>query len=121
MTTSYFKRQLGIYSSYHTDYRNRATHFIGIPAILFSVPAVLALWRFPVFGLNVSVDGSWELNPDSDIVVSLEEDVTWIQAPGGPVPFDVLDLERQNEKQLQADARALRQLLNYPGRPVVRG
>jgi hypothetical protein len=39
-----------------------------------------------VFGLNVSVDGSWELNPDSDIVVSLEEDVTWIQAPGGPVP-----------------------------------
>ena len=55
MTTSYFKRQLGIYSSYHTDYRNRATHFIGIPAILFSVLAVLALWRFPVFGLNVSV------------------------------------------------------------------
>ena len=36
----------------------------------------------PVFGLNVSVDGSWELNPDSDVVVSLEEDVTWIQAPG---------------------------------------
>jgi hypothetical protein len=43
------------------------------------------------------------------------------EAPGGPVPFDVLDLERQNEEQLQADARALRQLLNYPGRPVVRG
>ena len=40
----------------------------------------------PVFGLNVAVDGSWALNPDSDVVVSLEEDAAWIQAPGGPVP-----------------------------------
>jgi diadenosine tetraphosphate (Ap4A) HIT family hydrolase len=35
-------------------------------------------------------------------------------APGGPLPFDMLDLGRQNEEQLQADTRALRQLLNAP-------
>ena len=54
MTTSYFERQLGVYSSYHTDHRNRATHFVGIPAIFFSVLAILALWRFPLFGLDLS-------------------------------------------------------------------
>ncbi|MFI5977702.1 HIT family protein [Streptomyces sp. NPDC051452] len=38
-------------------------------------------------------------------------------APGGPLPFDALDLGRQDEEQLQADARALRQLLPLSGRP----
>jgi diadenosine tetraphosphate (Ap4A) HIT family hydrolase len=42
-------------------------------------------------------------------------------APGGPLPFDVLDLGRQNEEQLQSDARALRQLLNHSDGPGVRG
>lgn len=41
-------------------------------------------------------------------------------APGGPLAFDMLDLGRQNEEQLQADARALRQLLTCPGGPGVR-
>ncbi|MCQ9182414.1 histidine triad (HIT) protein [Streptomyces sp. IBSBF 2953] len=41
-------------------------------------------------------------------------------APGGPPPFDALDLGRQDEEQLQADARALRQLLHSSGRPGVR-
>ncbi|MET7684223.1 histidine triad (HIT) protein [Streptomyces sp. NPDC005423] len=40
-------------------------------------------------------------------------------APGGPLPFDVLDFGRQDEDQLQADARALRQLLDGPGKPEV--
>lgn len=43
------------------------------------------------------------------------------EAPGGPLPFGLLDLGRQNEERLRADARALRQLLNHPGPPVVRG
>ena len=34
---SIFTRQLAIYASYHRDHRNRATHFIGIPAIVFSI------------------------------------------------------------------------------------
>lgn len=43
------------------------------------------------------------------------------RAPGGPLPFETLDLGRQDEEQLQADARALRQLLaDADGRPGVR-
>ncbi len=50
----------------------------------------------PVFGVNLSIDGAWELNPGSDVVVSLEEDASWILAPGGAVPagltVELLDL-----------------------------
>ena len=42
---SLFSRQLAMYASYHRDGRNRATHFIGIPAIVFSILVPLALLR----------------------------------------------------------------------------
>ena len=42
---SLFARQLATYASYHRDARNRATHFIGIPAIVFSILVPLALVR----------------------------------------------------------------------------
>jgi uncharacterized membrane protein YGL010W len=42
---SLFERQLATYASYHRDERNRATHFIGIPAIVFSILVPLALLR----------------------------------------------------------------------------
>lgn len=42
---SFFARQLSIYAGYHRDARNRATHFIGIPAIVFSILVPLALLR----------------------------------------------------------------------------
>ena len=41
-----FARHLATYASYHRDERNRATHFIGIPAIVFSILVPLALLRF---------------------------------------------------------------------------
>lgn len=40
-----FARQLATYASYHRDSRNRATHFIGIPAIVFSILVVFAPLR----------------------------------------------------------------------------
>ncbi|MGZ5837641.1 MAG: Mpo1 family 2-hydroxy fatty acid dioxygenase [Xanthobacteraceae bacterium] len=43
MTGSFFARQLAVYASYHRDTRNRVTHFIGIPAIVFSILVPLAL------------------------------------------------------------------------------
>jgi uncharacterized membrane protein YGL010W len=52
---SFFTQQLATYSAYHRDPRNRATHFIGIPAIVFSLLVPLALWRFRLFGLDASV------------------------------------------------------------------
>lgn len=42
---SFFARQLATYASYHRDERNRATHFVGIPAIVFSILVPLALAR----------------------------------------------------------------------------
>jgi uncharacterized membrane protein YGL010W len=45
---SFFDRQLATYASYHRDGRNRAMHFIGIPAIVFSILVPLAL--APVYG-----------------------------------------------------------------------
>jgi len=49
-----FQRQLAVYASYHRDPHNRATHFIGIPAIVFSLLVPFALWRIPVGGLDLS-------------------------------------------------------------------
>jgi len=54
MDNSLFARQLAMYTSYHRDPRNRATHFIGIPAIIYSVLVALALLRFPVAGFDCS-------------------------------------------------------------------
>jgi len=42
---AFFVRQLATYASYHRDERNRATHFIGIPAIVFAILVPLALAR----------------------------------------------------------------------------
>ena len=47
---STFSEQLGIYASYHRDARNRATHFVGIPAIIFSLLVAAALWRIAIVG-----------------------------------------------------------------------
>jgi uncharacterized membrane protein YGL010W len=51
---SFFTQQLATYASYHRDPRNRATHFVGIPAIVFSLLVPLALWRFNLFGWDAS-------------------------------------------------------------------
>ena len=43
---SFFVRQLTAYATYHRDARNRVTHFIGIPAIVFAILLPLALYRY---------------------------------------------------------------------------
>jgi len=50
---SFFARQLATYASYHRDARNRATHFIGIPAIVFAILLLLALVR--VGGMSAAI------------------------------------------------------------------
>jgi uncharacterized membrane protein YGL010W len=52
VAASFFARQLGIYASYHRDARNRATHFVGIPAIVFSILVPLALVRIDSLGIS---------------------------------------------------------------------
>ena len=52
---SVFTRQLAIYASYHRDHRNRATHFIGIPAIVFSILVPLALVKIDDISIALMV------------------------------------------------------------------
>ncbi|TAJ41109.1 MAG: DUF962 domain-containing protein [Reyranella sp.] len=46
MANDLFRRQLASYASVHRDWRNKATHFVGIPVIVFSLLLLLSLWRF---------------------------------------------------------------------------
>ncbi len=55
MANDLFNRQLATYAASHRDMRNRATHFVGIPVIVFSLLLVLTLWRFQFAGREVSL------------------------------------------------------------------
>jgi uncharacterized membrane protein YGL010W len=46
MANDIFQRQLASYASVHRDWRNKGTHFVGIPLIVFSLLLILALWQF---------------------------------------------------------------------------
>ena len=46
----FFIDQMAMYSAYHRDGRNKATHFVGVPAIAFSLLIPMAMVRFA--GLN---------------------------------------------------------------------
>ncbi|WP_196139697.1 DUF962 domain-containing protein [Aliikangiella sp. G2MR2-5] len=42
------EEQLATYKSVHLNKRNIATHFIGVPSIIWSLALLLSLYRFPV-------------------------------------------------------------------------
>lgn len=46
----FFVEQMAMYSAYHRDGRNKATHFIGVPAIAFSLLIPMAMVRFAGLG-----------------------------------------------------------------------
>lgn len=50
MANDLFRRQLASYAAVHRDWRNKATHFAGIPLIVFSLLLILSLWHFEVGG-----------------------------------------------------------------------
>jgi uncharacterized membrane protein YGL010W len=54
MASHFFRRQLGIYASVHRDARNKATHFIGIPVIVFSALLALTQLQIDVAGHHTS-------------------------------------------------------------------
>lgn len=54
----FFVEQMAMYSAYHRDMRNRATHFIGIPAIVFAIYIPLAwvpLGRLGAIEVNLAM------------------------------------------------------------------
>jgi uncharacterized membrane protein YGL010W len=50
MANDLFRHQLATYASVHRDRRNKATHFVGIPVIVFSLLLILSQWRFELGG-----------------------------------------------------------------------
>ena len=48
------EEQMSIYAAYHQDARNKATHFIGVPAIILSLFIPLAWIRFEFGGIAVT-------------------------------------------------------------------
>lgn len=55
MADTLFERQMAMYTTYHRDRRNRATHFFGIPAIVVAVLVALAVARVEVGGVPISL------------------------------------------------------------------
>ncbi|MFI4998246.1 MAG: DUF962 domain-containing protein [Reyranellales bacterium] len=55
MANDLFNRQLASYASVHRDWRNKATHFVGIPVIVFSLLLILTLWEFRLGGRDTSM------------------------------------------------------------------
>ena len=46
--------QMSFYAAYHQDGRNKATHFIGVPAIMLSLFIPLAWIRFEIAGVTIT-------------------------------------------------------------------
>jgi uncharacterized membrane protein YGL010W len=46
----FFVEQMAMYSAYHRDRRNKATHFLGVPSIAFSLLIPMAMLRFGEIG-----------------------------------------------------------------------
>lgn len=53
---AYFIEQMAMYSAYHRDRRNKATHFVGVPAIAYSLLIPMAFVKlFPLGGYTVTL------------------------------------------------------------------
>jgi uncharacterized membrane protein YGL010W len=51
----FFERQMAMYTTYHRDWRNRLTHFFGVPAIVFGILVAAGLWRWHIGGYDLSL------------------------------------------------------------------
>lgn len=54
MANDFFRSHLAGYAAVHRDARNKATHFIGIPLIVFSLLLALTQWPLEIAGLQTS-------------------------------------------------------------------
>ena len=89
MTNDLFRRQLGAYAAVHRDWRNKATHFVGIPIIVFSLLLLLSQWTFQLGGREwtvslaaaiVAVLGWMALDLGIGLAMALIMAVAWLAA-----------------------------------------
>ncbi len=55
MDRTFFGRQLASYAAVHRNGRNKATHFVGIPVIVFSLLLIFALWPVRIGDTDTSM------------------------------------------------------------------
>jgi uncharacterized membrane protein YGL010W len=48
------EEEMALYSAYHRDPRNKATHFVGVPLIMLAILIPLSLVRFDMAGLGIT-------------------------------------------------------------------
>ena len=48
------EQQMSVYGAYHRDARNRATHFVGVPIIIFALLVALGWLRLNIAGIALS-------------------------------------------------------------------
>jgi uncharacterized membrane protein YGL010W len=48
------EEQMALYAAYHQDARNKATHFVGVPAIMLSLSIPFAWIRFDAGGVSLT-------------------------------------------------------------------
>ena len=63
---SFFVRQMALYTSFHRDPRNRATHFVGVPLIIVSLLLPMSFWRFEAIGMPLSFGIVFAVTTESD-------------------------------------------------------
>jgi len=51
---TFFERQMAMYTTFHRDPRNRATHFVGVPVIVISLLVAFSTLRFELLGFEMS-------------------------------------------------------------------
>ena len=49
------EQQMSMYAAYHRNFWNKATHFIGLPAIIFSILVPAAWLHFEIDGTDLSI------------------------------------------------------------------
>lgn len=80
MTRELFRSQLASYAAVHRDRRNKATHFVGIPVIVFSLLLLLTLWHAALPVAILTVAGWLALDLGIGLVMAVLMAAAWTGA-----------------------------------------
>ena len=80
MAKELFRAQLASYAAVHRDRRNKATHFVGIPVIVFSLLLLLTNWHLALAMAVVAVAGWLALDLGIGLAMAVLMAVGWVAA-----------------------------------------
>lgn len=80
MTRDLFRSQLASYAAVHRDRRNKATHVVGIPVIVFSLLLLLTLWHAALPVAILAVAGWLALDLGIGLVMAMLMAAGWAAA-----------------------------------------